>query len=263
VSRVAVITLASATLALAGCGRTPAPPPTATEVSNVVLLPVAADPTISLSVQFAVGSQDDPPGKEGLAFLTGQMLADASTETHSLDEILAALYPLAARYDIRVDRERSTLTGRVHRDNLDAYLDLYTDALLRPKFDPADFERVKSDAINYLTNTLRYSSDEELGKAALNEFVFRGTPYAHPTEGTVAGLRAVTLDDVRAFYRQHYTASNMLLGVGGGFDDALVTHRSASAFRSTCTAANATSMRSGSRTRGSASIAINRAICSR
>jgi zinc protease len=224
VSRVAVIALASAILALSGCSRTPPPAPatTATEVSNVVLLPVAADPTISLSAQFAVGSQDDPPGKEGLAFLTGQMLADASTETHSLDEILAALYPLAARYDIRVDVERSTLTGRVHRDNLDAYLGLFTDALLRPKFDPADFERVKSDAINYLTNTLRYSSDEELGKAALNDFVFRGTPYAHPIVGTVEGLRAVTLDDVRAFYREHYTTSNLLLGVGGGFDDALV-----------------------------------------
>jgi len=193
----------------------------------VVLLPVPADPTISFSVQFAVGSQNDPPGKEGLAFLTGQMLTEAATEARSLDQIFAALYPLAAGYSIRVDRERSTLTGRVHRDNLDAYLELYTDSFLHPKFAAADFERVRSDAINELENTLRYSSDEELGKAALNGFAFRGTPYAHPTEGTVAGLRAVTLDDVRAFYRQHYTAGNVLLGIGGGYDDAVVARMKA------------------------------------
>ena len=78
---------------------------------GAVLLHVAADPTVSLSLQFAVGSQNDPPGKEGLAFLAGQMLADAATEARSLDEILAALYPLAAGYDVRVDLERSTLTG--------------------------------------------------------------------------------------------------------------------------------------------------------
>jgi zinc protease len=185
-------------------------------------MPVAADPTISLSVQFAVGSQNDPPGKEGLAFLTGEMLADAATEARALDEILEALYPLAASYNMRVDRERSTLTGRVHRDNLDAYLELFTDAFLHPKFEATDFERVQSDAINDIENTLRYSSDEELGKAALNEFVFRGTRYAHPSEGTVAGLRSITLDDVRAFYRRHYTAGNVMLGVGGGYDDALV-----------------------------------------
>jgi zinc protease len=188
----------------------------------VVRLNVAADPTVSFSLQFAVGSQNDPPGKEGLAFLTGEMLADAATETRSLDEILAALYPLAAGYDIRVDLERSTLTGRVHRDNLDAYLELFTDAFLRPAFEAGDFERLRSDAVNAIENTLRYSSDEELGKATLHEAVFRGTRYAHLSEGTVAGLRSITLADVRAFYRRHYTRANALLGVGGGFDAALV-----------------------------------------
>jgi zinc protease len=217
--------VATATLAVFSASCTPAnAPPAATESeeSAVVLLNVPADPTISLSLQFAVGSQDDPPGKEGLAFLTGEMLSDAATETRSLDEILAALYPLAAGYEMRVDLERSTLTGRVHRDNLEAYLELYTDALLKPAFDEDDFERVKSDAINAIENTLRYASDEELGKAALHEAVFRGTRYAHLNQGTVSGLRAITLDDVRAFYGQHYTRANALLGVGGGFQQALV-----------------------------------------
>jgi zinc protease len=197
----------------------------------VVLLNVPADPTISFSLQFAVGSQNDPPGKEGLAFLTGEMLADAATEARSLDEILTALYPLAAGYDIRVDLERSTLTGRVHRDNLEAYFELFTDAFLKPAFVEDDFERVRSDAVNAIENTLRYSSDEELGKAALHEAVFRGTPYAHLSEGTVTGLRAITLDDVRAFYRRHYTRANALLGLGGGFDREVVDRLQAAVAR--------------------------------
>jgi zinc protease len=215
----------AAALAVLGSGCTPdGAPPAATEPedSPVVLLNVPADPTIAFSLQFAVGSQNDPPGKEGLAFLTGEMLVDAATETRSLDEILAALYPLAAGYDMRVDIERSTLTGRVHRDNLDAYLELLTDAVLKPAFDAEDFERVRSDAVNAIENTLRYSSDEELGKAALHEAVFRGTRYAHLSEGTVTALRAITLDDVRAFYERHYTRANALLGLGGGFDDIVV-----------------------------------------
>jgi zinc protease len=217
--------IGAAALAMLGAACTPpSAPPAATEPedSAVVQLPVPADPTISFSLQFAVGSQNDPPGKEGLAFLTGEMLADAGTETRTLDEILAALYPLAAAYDIRVDLERSTLTGRIHRDNLDAYLELYTDAFLKPAFAEDDFERIKSDAINAIENTLRYASDEELGKAALHEAVFRGTRYAHLNQGTVSGLRAITLDDVRAFYRQHYTRANALLGVGGGFAPTVV-----------------------------------------
>jgi zinc protease len=203
--------------ALGGCGRV-----TESESMDIVLMPVPGDPTISLSVSFAVGSQDDPPGKEGLAYLTGQMLADAATERHSLDAILEKLYPLAASYQVRVDRERSTLTGRTHRDNVDAYLELFSDAFLRPAFDAADFQRLKDDAVNDIENALRYASDEELGKASLYGLVFRGTRYAHPSEGTVAGLNAITLDDVRDFYRRHYTSGAALLGVGGGYDDAVV-----------------------------------------
>jgi zinc protease len=222
-SRAAGIAAAALVILSAGCTPSSAPSPaTEPEDSPVVLLNVPADPTISFSVQFAVGSQNDPPGKEGLAFLTGEMIADAATDKRSLDEILAALYPLAAGYDIRVDLERSTLTGRVHRDNLDDYLELFTDAFLMPAFDEDDFERVRSDAINGIENTLRYSSDEELGKATLHEAVFRGTPYAHLTEGTVAGLRSITLDDVRKFYAAHYTRANTVVGVGGGFDQSVV-----------------------------------------
>src|SRR5690606_7411127 len=91
-----------------------------------------------------------------------------------------------------------------------------------PAFLESDFERVKADAINYHENTLRYASDEELGKAALYEFVFEGTPYAHPPAGSLAGLRSITLEDVRRFYERHYTAANATLGVAGGYTDAVV-----------------------------------------
>ena len=221
-TRAAGIALLALAVLCVSCDDAAPPAAQEHEESNVVLLNVPADPTISLSLQFAVGSQNDPPGKEGLAFLTGEMLSDAATETRSLDEILAALYPLAASYGMRVDIERTTLTGRVHRDNLAAFLELYTDAFLKPAFDENDFERVRSDTVNAIENALRYSSDEELGKAALHDFVFRGTPYAHLSEGTVAGLKSITLDDVRAFYRRHFTRANAAIGVGGGFDQAVV-----------------------------------------
>ncbi len=208
-------------LALAAC----APPPAeeAPEAAaDVVLLPVAGDPTVSFSAWFKVGSQNDPPGKEGLAALTGSLLAEASTTTSSYEEILRKLYPLASSYQVRVDKEMTTLTGRTHRDNLETFFGLLTDAYLRPAFTEEDFERLKNDQRNYLEKTLRYASDEELGKAALFELIFAGTGYRHPPAGTVAGLEAITLDDVRAFYDTWYTRSNAVVGLGGGYPADLV-----------------------------------------
>ena len=173
-------------LALAGAGAAAAQE---RGMTSAVLLPVPDDPTVTFSVWFKVGSQNDPPGKEGLAYLTGQMLSEASTKNNRYEDILKKLYPLASGYGVRVDKEMSTLGGRTHRDNIDKYFELFTDAFLRPAFKPEDFERLKSDQLNYLKNTLRYASDEELAKAALHGFVFEGTPYQHPPPGRSPGSR--------------------------------------------------------------------------
>lgn len=186
-------------------------------------LPVLNDPTVSFAIWFKVGSWNDPPGKEGLAFLTGQMIAAASTQRRSYEEILEELYPIASDYGIRVDREMTTLTGRTHRDNAEPFLQLFQDAYLRPAFAEDDFARVRNDAVNYLENTLRYSSDEDLAKAALHQFIFHGSSYSHPSQGTVSSLSAITLADVRDFYRRHFTTDNALPALGGSFEEALAT----------------------------------------
>ena len=58
---------------------------------TAVLLHVPDDPTITMKVWFKVGSQDDPPGKEGLAYLTGELIAEGASQDHSYEEILPRL----------------------------------------------------------------------------------------------------------------------------------------------------------------------------
>lgn len=183
-----------------------------------VLLPVPADPTVSYGVWFQVGSQNDPPGKEGLAWLTGRLVAEGSTTRHPYPEIVKLLFPMAASYDVRVDREMTTLTGRAHKDHLAAFQALFTDAYLRPAFAEEDIERLRNDGLNYLQKLLRYASDEELGKAALMWSVFEGTRYAHPVLGTVEGLKAITAEDIRDFYQTHYTRGTAVFALGGGYE---------------------------------------------
>jgi zinc protease len=189
---------------------------------NVVQLPVTNDPTITFRLWFQVGSQDDPKGKEGLADITASMITDAATTANSYERILDKLFPLAAGYGASTSVEMTVVSGRVHRDNLDQYYPLFLDAVLRPAFHQDDLDRIKSQALNALENVLRYSSDEELGKAVLYGEIFAGTPYAHITTGTVEGVKSITLDDVRAFYRSHFTRENVVIGIGGGYSGELV-----------------------------------------
>ncbi len=189
---------------------------------KIVLLEVPSDPTISFAVWFKVGSQNDPVGKEGLAALTASMLTEGSTQQNSYDQILEKLYPMAARYGSSVDKEMTVVNGRIHKDNLEKYYELFTQAIVSPAFKQEDFDRLKSNTVNYLEKTLRYANDEAFGKEVLYQWIFEGTSYGHPEAGLIESVKSIMLDDVKNFYQTYFTKDNVVIGIGGGFDKALV-----------------------------------------
>lgn len=183
---------------------------------ETVTLPNADSPLVAVRLQFDVGSIHDPRGKEGLAALTAQMIGQAGTQSRSYQDLLEALYPMAASISASTDREITTFGGTVHRDNLAAYTELLKETLLKPGFSQSDFERNKEQLTAYLTNTLR-SNDELLGLEMMQQAIFESHPYGHAPAGTVEGLKSITLDDVKKFYKDHYTRANLMLGVAGGY----------------------------------------------
>jgi zinc protease len=185
---------------------------------KVVQVPVPNDPTVSLRIWFSVGSQNDPEGKRGLASITASMLTQAATQKNTYEEILDKLFPLAAGYGSSSTVEMTVVSGRTHRDNLDEYYPLFMDAILQPAFKEGDLDRIRSEVLNFLENTLRYSTDEELGKAVLYNDVFAGTPYGHIPAGTVEDVKSITIEDVKEFYQKHYTRESVVIGIGGSYD---------------------------------------------
>ena len=172
-------------------------------------------PQVTFQLFFAAGSAHDPKGKEGLAALAAAMVAEAGSKDAGIDEIRRTLFPMAASFSAQVDREMTVFTGSVHRDNGGAYLDTVLPQLLEPGFREEDFRRLKDAQRNELAQDLIANNEEELGKEVLQSVVFAGTPYAHPSLGTIAGIDAITLDDVRAFWKAAYTRASLTVGLAG------------------------------------------------
>ncbi|HYN21663.1 MAG TPA: pitrilysin family protein [Thermoanaerobaculia bacterium] len=187
---------------------------------RVVDLP-GESPLVAVRLMFDVGSIHDPKGKEGLAALTASMVGEAGTKKRSYTDLLEALYPLAASIAAGGDREVTVFATTVHRDVLAEATGLLEEVLLQPAFAEQDFQRNKDQLVSFLTNTLP-SNDELLGLEALQTRIYQGHPYGHPVAGTVEGLKSITLDDVKAFYRDHYTQGNLMLGVAGGYPKGFV-----------------------------------------
>lgn len=188
-------------------------PPAGAELAAIVQRSVL--PQLNVKLQFAVGSAHDPSGKEGLAALAAEMVADAGSASMRIDEIRKALFPMAGSFTAQVDKEMTTFTARVHRDNWDAFAAVVLPMLTTPGLRDEDFTRVKTSQTNALVQDLRANNEEELGKERLQGNLFAGTPYGHTVLGTVAGLGAIALDDVKAFLARAYTRANLRVGLSG------------------------------------------------
>jgi zinc protease len=178
-------------------------------------------PQLDVKLLFAVGSAHDPKGKEGLAALAAAMIDDAGSRALRIDEIRKALYPMAASFSAQVDKEMTTFTARVHRDNWPAFAAVALPMLTEPGFRAEDFARLKDRQLNALRLDLRTNNEEELGKERLQELLFAGTPYRHPVLGTVAGIEAITLDDVRDFVARAYTRAALVVGLAGDLPEGI------------------------------------------
>ncbi len=187
----------------------------AAQFASEILVQESALPQIRFKLLFAAGSAHDPKGKEGLAALTAAMVASSGSRERKIDEVTKALFPLAGSFTEQTDKEMTTFTGTIHRDNWDQFLGIAMPQLVDPGFREEDFRRLKDAQKNALVLDLKDNNEEEFGKERLQANVFAGTPYGHPVLGTVKGIESITLEDVKHFYRQAYTQGALRVGISG------------------------------------------------
>ena len=189
------------------------------DAPSILALPAPGSPLVTLRIGFRTGSVDDPVGRNGLNALAALMMGRGGTGSMTFEAITEALYPWSASVRAQFDKEMTVLVGEVHRDHLDPFFAILRDLVTAPRFDPADFARNRDFLTNGLVSSLRGGNDEELGKEALNALLYAGHPYEAPVLGTEEGLAAITLDEVRAFHRAHYTRDRAFVGIAGGYPD--------------------------------------------
>lgn len=175
-------------------------------------------PVISIRFVFRSGSALDG-NKPGLASLTANIVTKGGSTSMKYDDIQKALFPTAAKFDAQVDKEMTTFICKVNKDALGLFYELALEQLFNPAWSAEDFSRVKDELLDQIKVDLRGNNDEELAKEILQEKIFTGHPYGSLNLGHVGSLEKLTLDDVKEFYKKHYTIDALTLGVAGNIPD--------------------------------------------
>ncbi len=206
--------------------------PATTEVTlpngmTVLLVPDDEVPLVSFQARFSGGAHYDGHVGEGAAAVLADLLRkgaggrDARTFQQDV-ELVGGTFDSAAALDwIVVDAEFLV-------EDLDLAVELLSDALTRPRLDPAEFEKVRSLRVD----RLKAAREEPNAVIDLywNAWLYpddvRGTPVA----GDEAALARLTLAGVRRLWNTVSQPEGIVLAVAGDFEVESMSARLAAAF---------------------------------
>ena len=153
-------------------------------------------PIVSVSVVSPYGASADPAGEPGLAYVTADMLDEGTSKRDAL-ALSSALDELGAKLSSIASQDMSSVHLESLADRFDAAVQLLGEAIVKPRHNAKDFQRVTGLWKNALQS--RKDDANETARIATTALFFGSKhPYSHPTDGTLAAANKITLQTVAA-----------------------------------------------------------------
>jgi zinc protease len=173
-------------------------------------------PSVTIQLNIEAGHRFEPMDKAGIAGLTAAMLNEG-TQVRTGEEVAEILDKLGSSVSFSAGNQDIIMYVTSLTKNLDATLEIAQEMLMQPRFDVADFDRVKNqrfEAIanqstqattiaNNVYNKLLYGKDHIMSVSAL---------------GTKETVGSITLDDIKKYYATRFSPSITRVVVVGEID---------------------------------------------
>ncbi|MBK6426963.1 MAG: insulinase family protein [Blastocatellia bacterium] len=191
------------------------PPVQEKSLSNglrVIFIASKAQPVVSMTVMLKTGASVEPDDRAGLAQMTAG-LVDQGTATRSAQQIAEAIDGAGGSLGVSAgwDSSSASTTVLVNRAALAA--ELLADVIMNPKFADEEIDRARTQTLSGLQ--VARSSAGSVANEVFDRVTFGKAPYGRPIGGTADTVNAIKRDDIVAFHKAQYVASNATLAIVG------------------------------------------------
>ena len=179
---------------------------------RLLLLPDASKQTITVNINYLVGSRHEDYGETGMAHLLEHLMFKSSKNHPSIMQELTdhGTRPNGTTW---LDRTHYYETFSATDENLEWALDLEADRMVNATLDADDLEREKGVVSN------EWMAGENEPSRVLFQRVLSAAylwhNYGNSTIGALSDINGYPVDRIRAFYRRYYQPDNAVLMVAG------------------------------------------------
>lgn len=200
-----------------------APPINTDQLSNgMKVLHIYQDelPMAQFSIRIKGGMFLDHPDKVGTSALLDNLMMQGTAKRTPL-ELEEAIGQLGARINMFTSKEYMTISGNCLAKNYDEVLDLIREILFEPRWDEAEFDRIKSSALNSIQQS--NANPNAIASKVFNKALYgEDHIFANPVSGTTETVSGITLDDLKAYYNNNFSPSLASFHFVGALDKATV-----------------------------------------
>lgn len=191
-----------------------------THPSGLTLLvqPIDGVASVGMTLLLPAGVVHEPPGRSGLAEITGEMVLRGAGELDS-KQFTAALDRLGVHRSVEVQTFHTRLGATLKGDRLPAALPLLFDIFRRPMLKEIDL----APSVQLAVQAIEALEDDPQQKVMIElKKLHQPQPIGRSTMGEIADLQKLTLREVRDFHRRCYRPQNAILAFAGAVDFARI-----------------------------------------
>ncbi len=168
-------------------------------------------PLVNISLIIGAGSVFEPPGKEGLAEMTGDVMRTGGAAKLTGDKVDEELEYLAAPISISLGMEYGTASLTVLKKDLSRAFQIFADILRNPSFDEAKLDQEKNLKIEELRRV--FDKPQRLAFREFKKAIYAGNPRGRLPE--IASIEKIERDDLVSFHNSYFFPRNLRMAVTG------------------------------------------------
>jgi predicted Zn-dependent peptidase len=172
-------------------------------------------PLVNLVIYVRTGRYVEPDGKQGLAELTGYLLARGGTQSKTAEQLEERLAFLAAHLESGVADTQGSISLNLLSKDLDEGLGILRDILTAPRFQEDKLALRKQQILQSMKERNDDSRAIEVREAGFLAF---GEDFWANRYSTQASVEALTRSDLEAFHRRWFEPRNFVVAASGDFD---------------------------------------------
>ena len=187
---------------------------------RLILVPRHDIPLLAFNLVVRGGARMDLPGRAGTAALAADLLTHGagSRDAYAFAD---AVEGAGGTLEATARGEALLVRGQFLARDSHLMLELLSDAVVRPHFDAAELDKLRTRHIEELKATKDSSPQALLGDYG-RAMLFANHAYGQPVGGSEASLARITRADVTQFFASQVGADRATLVIAGDFDPAQI-----------------------------------------